>query len=75
MHSKLVRGKVNMTKEDVARQQRLGVTLVLIFVGGLVLMLASVLEAPTGEGVPPPRSACERGQSTANTVGRESWCS
>lgn len=63
-----------MTSEESARFQRLGVFVLLAVIAGIVMVLSSVLETPTGDGVPPPRSVCERGQSTAHTAGRESWC-
>lgn len=67
-------GRAVVVDDDSKRWLRLGalVFAVVALVG--VLALRSVLMTPTGEGVPTPRSACERGQSTAHTAGLTSWC-
>lgn len=63
-----------MTDDRTARLQRMGVLMVIAVALLVFVVLRSTLERPSGDGLPGPRPACERGQSTAHTVGRASWC-
>jgi hypothetical protein len=63
-----------MTSTRMTSLQRAAILLVAAVAVLLFLALRSTLTAPTGEGVPGSRPACEHSQSTAQTVGRESWC-